>query len=488
MKYGFDNDKYLKIQSENIKERFKLFDKLYLEIGGKLFDDSHASRVLPGFKSDAKISMFQELKDDLEIIFCINASDIEKSKVRAEHGITYDIEVMRLIDSLRDLGFLINSVVVTLYNNQPSVDSFIKKLERHNIKTYIHKFTKGYPLDVDTIVSEDGYGANPYIETTKKIVLVNAPGPGSGKLATCLSQLYHEHKRGINAGYAKFETFPVWNLPLKHPVNVAYEAATADLKDVNMIDSFHLSHYNIPAVNYNRDIEMFPVVKSILNKIMGNSIYNSPTDMGVNMVGNCISNESIVVDAAKREIVRRYFGEMNNYKMGLVDYEVPEKIKILMNELEIDENLIFARKVALEKAEKEKVPCIAMCVGNEIITGKESSLLSAPSALIINAIKHLSKIPDKIDLLSPTILEPILNLRKTKKRVPLQLQEVLIALSICSVTNPTVGDALKQLDKLIDSDAHSSYIITNGELKKIKELKIRLTCEPNFYSNNLYLD
>jgi len=488
MKYGFDNDKYVKIQSEKIKERFKLFDKLYLEIGGKLFDDSHASRVLPGFKSDAKISMFQELKDDLEIIFCINASDIEKAKVRAEHGITYDMEVMRLIDSLRDLGFLINSVVVTLYNNQPSVDSFIKKLERHNIKTYIHRFTKGYPLNVDVIVSDEGYGANPYIETTKKLVLVNAPGPGSGKLATCLSQLYHEHKNGVNAGYAKFETFPVWNLDLKHPVNMAYEAATADLKDVNMIDSFHLSYYNEPAVNYNRDVEMFPVVKSILQKIMGNNIYNSPTDMGVNMVGNCISDEKIVKDAAKLEIVRRYFGEMNNYKMGIVDFEVPEKIKILMNELEIDESLIEPRQAALEKSKLEKVPCIAMCLEDTIITGKESNLLSAPSALIINAIKYLSKIPDNIDLLSPTILEPILNLRTSKKRVPLQLQEVLIALSICSVTNPTVGDALKQLDKLKDLSAHSSYIITNGELKKLKELKIRLTCEPNFYSNNLYLD
>lgn len=484
---GFDNEKYVKIQSEKIKERFNLFDKLYLEIGGKLLDDSHASRVLPGFKSDAKISMFKELKDDLEIIFCINASDIEKSKVRAEHGITYDIEVMRLIDNLKNLGFLINSVVVILYNNQPSVDSFIKKLERHNIKTYIHRFTKGYPLDVDTIVSEEGYGANPYIETTRKIILVNAPGPGSGKLATCLSQLYHEHKRGINAGYAKFETFPVWNLDLKHPVNMAYEAATADLKDVNMIDSFHLTTYNEPAVNYNRDIEMFPVVKSILQKITGKNVYNSPTDMGVNMVGNCISDDEIVQNAAKLEIVRRYFNEMNNYKMGLVDFEVPEKIKILMNELNIDETLIIPRNKALEKAKKENVHSIAISINKKIITGKESNLLSAPSALIINTIKFLSNIPDNIDLLSPAILEPILNL-PTRKNHPLQLQEVLIALSICSVTNPMVGDALKQLDKLNGCDAHASYIITNGELKKLKELKIRLTCEANFYSDNLYLD
>ena len=484
MKYGFDNDKYVKIQSEKIKERFKLFDKLYLEIGGKLFDDYHASRVLPGFKSDAKISMFKELKDDLEIIFCINANDIEKNKIRAEHGITYDIEVMRLIDALKDLGFFINSVVITLYNHQASVKTFIKKLERHNIKTYIHTFTKGYPLDIDTIVSEEGYGANPYIETTKKLVLVNAPGPGSGKLATCLSQLYHENKRGINAGYAKFETFPVWNLDLKHPVNIAYEAATADLKDVNMIDSFHLSHYNEIAINYNRDLEQFPLLKSILYKINGKNIYNSPTDMGVNMVGNCIVDENIVGNAAKKEIVRRYFQEMVNYKMGLTDYEVPEKIKILMNELEINEDFIKCRKNALKKAEEAKSTSVAMEIGTKIITGRASNLLSAPSALIINAIKYLSKIPDNIDLLSPTILEPILKL----KNKPLQLQEVLIALSICSVTNPMVGDALTKLEKLKDCEAHASHIITNGDLKALKELKIRLTCEPKFYSDQIYFN
>jgi len=486
MKCGFDNKKYVKIQSEHIKDRFKLFDKLYLEIGGKLFDDYHASRVLPGFKSDAKISMFQELKDDLEIIFCINANDIEKNKIRAEFGITYDIEVMRLIDNLKELGFLINSVVVTLYNHQPSVDNFIKKLERYNIKTYIHKFTKGYPLDIDTIVSEEGYGANPYIETTKKLVLVNAPGPGSGKLATCLSQLYHENKRGVNAGYAKFETFPVWNLDIKHPVNVAYEAATADLKDVNMIDSFHLSHYNEIAINYNRDLEQFPVLKSILYKINGKNIYNSPTDMGVNMVGNCIIDDEIVSLAAKKEIVRRYFQEMNNYKMGLVDFEVPEKIKILMNELEISEDLITCRKAALEKANKENIPVIALEIDGKIITGKESNLLSASSAVIINAIKYLSKIPDTIDLLSPAILEPILKLRDNKEKSPLHLQEVLIALSICSVTNPMVGNALTQLEKLKDLEAHSSHIITNGDLKALKDLKIRLTCEAKFTSDNLY--
>ena len=317
MKKGFDNDKYVKIQSKKIKERFKIFDKLYLEVGGKLFCDNHAARVLPGFKTDAKINMFLELKKDLEIIFCINASDIEKNKIRSEFGITYDMEMLNIINNAIRLGFSVNSVVITLYNNQPSVDKFIKRLERQNIKTYLHTFTKGYPTDVDTIVSEEGYGANPYIETTKKLILVNAPGPGSGKLATCLSQLYHEHKRGINAGYAKFETFPVWNLPLKHPVNIAYEAATADLKDINMIDPFHLEKYQETAVNYNRDVETFPILKTILHKITGHDIYYSPTDMGVNMVGFCIKNDKVVEEAAKKEIVRRYYNELNNYKLGI---------------------------------------------------------------------------------------------------------------------------------------------------------------------------
>ena len=294
MKKGFDNDKYVKLQSEKIRERFKLFDKLYLEVGGKLFDDSHAARVLPGFRNAVKINMFKELKDDLEIIFCINAGDIERNKVRGEYGITYDNEVLKLINNSKEMGFSVNSVVITLYNNQISADKFINKLNRNGIKTYIHTFTKGYPTDVDTIVSEEGYGANPYIETTKPLILVNAPGPGSGKLATCLSQIYHENIRGVNAGYAKFETFPVWDLPLKHPINLAYEAATADLKDVNMLDPFHLEKYNIKAVNYNRDIELFPVLKSILSKVSKKDIYYSPTYMGVNVIGKCITNNKVV--------------------------------------------------------------------------------------------------------------------------------------------------------------------------------------------------
>ena len=485
MKKGFDNEKYIKIQSQNIKERKKLIDKLYLEIGGKLFDDNHASRVLPGFEPDAKIKMLLELRDDLEIIFCINANDIERNKIRAEHGITYDLEVLRLIDNLSKLGFSINSVVITLYNNQGGIDNFIRKLKRNNIKTYIHKPTKGYPSDIDTIVSDEGYGANPYIETTKKLVLINAPGPASGKLATCLSQLYHEHKRGINAGYAKFETFPVWDLPLKHPVNMAYEAATADLRDVNMIDNFHLEKYNIKAVNYNRDLAVFPILKTILSKIVKNDIYHSPTDMGVNTISKCITDDEIIKEAGKKEIVRRYYQEMTNYKMGLVDIDIPNNIKVIMNQLNIDNNILEVINPTLEKHNKENKHVLGIKLpNNEIITGKESDLLSAPSALIINAIKTLSKIPDNIDLLSPMILEPILKQRKEK--TPLQLQEVIIALSICSVTNPSVEEALNYLDDLKDCEAHASYIVTNGEKKALSKLGIRLTCEPKFHSDNLY--
>ncbi len=484
MKKGFDNDKYVKVQSKKIKERFKMFDKLYLEVGGKLFSDNHAARVLPGFKPDAKISMFLELKKDLEIIFCINANDIEKNKIRSEFGITYDMEMLNIINNAHRLGFLVNSVVITLYNNQPSVDKFIKRLERQNIKTYIHTFTKGYPTDVDTIVSEEGYGANPYIETTKKLVLVNAPGPGSGKLATCLSQLYHEHKRGVNAGYAKFETFPVWNLPLKNPVNIAYEAATADLKDINMIDSFHLEKYDIKAVNYNRDLETFPILKTILNRITGKDIYYSPTDMGVNMVGFCITNDKAVEEAAKKEVVRRYYNELNNYKLGFCEYDTVQKVKLLMNELNIDENYLKVVKSALDKSKEKGVHVIALELPKgKIITGKQTELLSPASSLIINAVKELSKIPDDINLLSPSILEPILKMRNNNK--PLSLQEVLIALSVCSATNSMIEKAIKNLSKLEGCEAHSTYIVQNGDANALKSLKINLTCESDFYTNEI---
>ena len=482
MKKGFDNNKYVKIQSKKIKERFKLFDKLYLEVGGKLFDDSHAARVLPGFKNDVKISMFKELKDDLEIIFCINAGDIEKNKTRGEYGITYDQEMMSLLNKSKKMGFKVNSVVITLYKNQVSVDKFINKLNRNGIKTYIHTATKGYPTDVDVIVSEEGYGANPYIETTKPLILVNAPGPGSGKLATCLSQIYHEHKRGVNAGYAKFETFPVWNLSLKHPVNLAYEAATADLKDVNMIDSFHLDKYGITAVNYNRDLETFPILKSILSKVSNKDIYNSPTDMGVNMVGFCITDNAVVEEACKREIVRRYYNELNNYKLGLCDEDTVKKIKLLMNELDIDEMYLDVIKPALDKKEKEHgLPVIAMKVNRKILTGKQTDLLTPAGSAVLNAIKYLSKIPDDIYLLSPTVLKPILDLKKSMGAGDrLNLNEVLTALSICSVTNPVAAKALASISKLKDCEAHATYIVTGVDKKTLKELKINITCESEF--------
>lgn len=486
MEKGFDNKKYLKIQSEKIRERFKLFDRLYLEVGGKLFDDSHAARVLPGFNNDAKISMFKELKKDLEIIFCINAGDIERNKIRGEYGISYDDELLKLIRLSQKMGFSVNSVVVTLYKNQISVDKFIKKLERNGIKTYIHKFTKGYPTDVDTIVSDEGYGANPYIVTTKPLVLVNAPGPGSGKLATCLSQVYHENKRGINAGYAKFETFPVWNLPLKHPVNLAYEAATADLKDVNMIDPFHLETYGSTAINYNRDIELFPVLQSILYRSTGKKIYNSPTDMGVNMVGNCIVDNNIVENAAKREIIRRYYQEIDNYKMGLSDEESINKIKLLMNELDIDESYLDVVKPAIEKSKKENKPVIALKISKKkIITGKETEILSPACTVVLNAIKEISKIPDDINLLSPSVLEPMLKLNKTLGSFAstLNLTDVLTALCICSTTNPMAEKALNNLSKLKDCEAHASYRVDSEDRRALKRLKINITCEPELSNN-----
>ena len=486
---GFNNDKYLKIQSENIKERFNYFDKLYLEIGGKLFNDSHAARVLPGFKPDSKIKMFLELKDELEIIYCINAGDIEKNKTRSEYGITYDVEIINLINKSKKLGFNVNSVVITLYKNQPSVDKFIKKLNRQNIKTYIHTFTKGYPTDIDTIVSEEGYGKNPYIETTKKLVLVNAPGPGSGKLATCLSQLYHEHKNGINAGYAKFETFPVWNLPLKHPVNVAYEAATADLKDINQIDYFHLEKYGITAVNYNRDLETFPILKEILHKITSKDIYYSPTDMGVNMVGNCISDDEVCIEASKKEIVRRYFNECVNYKKGLVDLDTPQKVKVLMNQMNIDESILPTIEKAREKHKKSKKHAMAIELSNgKIITGRETNLLSPSSSLIINTIKEITKITDEVDLLSSNILKPILKYKKSDNdfSTKLSLQETLIALSVCSVTNPIIGKAMNNLKKIEGCDIHSTYIVPDDELNTLKKLKLNLTCDAVFYTDSLY--
>ena len=492
MKKGFNNDKYVDIQSKKIKDKIKEFDKLYLEFGGKLFDDYHASRVLPGFEPDSKIKMLLELKDITEIIMCINAKDIERKKIRADYGITYDMEVLRLIDEFKNLGLSVNSVVITLYTGKESSKKFINQLEKRHIKTYVHTPTKGYPTDVDVIVSDEGYGANPYIETTKKLVVVTAPGPSSGKLATCLSQLYHEYKRGVKAGYAKYETFPVWNLPLKHPVNVAYEAATADLKDVNMIDSFHLEKYGVTSVNYNRDLAVFPVLKAILHKIIGKDIYYSPTDMGVNMIGFCIDNDNVICEASKQEIIRRYYKALCDYKTGDENEDVYKRIKVLMNELEIDP--LKERKVievAREKSKKEDVPVIAMELANgKIITGKKTEILSPASSLILNFIKELTGIPDDVDLLSKSVLEPILNLKPLSNHdsKSLSLEEVLIALSICSVTNPIVKKALKNLNKLSGLEAHASFMVYNGDLKTLKRLNINLTCDPIFYSNNLFMN
>lgn len=490
MKNSFDNELYVKIQSEEIKKRIKKFDKLYLEFGGKLFDDYHAFRVLPGFQLNSKIRLLEELKDQSEVIFCINAQDIERNKIRADYGITYDIEVLRLIDSLSNLKININSVVITLYKGQAGALKFKNKLEARGVKTYIHTPTKGYPTDVDVIVSDEGYGSNPYIETTKPLVIVTAPGPGSGKLATCLSQLYHEYKNDIKAGYAKFETFPVWDLPLKHPVNMAYEAATADLKDVNMIDSFHLETYGISSVNYNRDLEVFPILKNILNRITNEDIYKSPTDMGVNMIGSCIIDDEIIKKSAIEEIIRRYYRSKVDFKLGLVDEEVPQRIKVLLNELGVNEKNRKVVQPALDKANLENKHVISLELPNgNIITGKQSDLLSPASALIINAIKELTKIPDEVDLLSPTILQPILKMHKEvdiSKNYSLNLQEVLITLSICSVTNPIIEKALKNLKKLQNCEAHATYIVQNDELNIFRSLLINLTCEPNFYSNHLY--
>ena len=484
MKKGFNNNKYVKIQSKKIKERIKMFDKLYLEVGGKLFSDNHAARVLPGFETDAKINMFLELKKDLEIIFCINANDIEKNKIRSEFGVTYDIEILNIINNATKLGFIVNSVVITLYNNQPSVETFIKRLERQNIKTYLHRFTKGYPTDVETIVSDEGYGANPYIETSKKLILVNAAGAGSGKLATCLSQLYHEHKRGVFAGYAKFETFPVWNLPLKHPLNIAYEAATADLKDINMVDPYHLEKYKEVAINYNRDIETFPILKTIINKISGKDIYYSPTDMGVNMVGFSITNDKVVTEASKQEVIRRYYNELKSYKLGNSDTETVQKIKLLMNELNIDENYLKVIKEAKEISKKREIHLIALELPNgKIITGRQTDLLSPASSLILNAIKEISKIPDDIKLLSPSVLEPIRKL--IGKNKVLSLKEVLIALSICSVTNPVIEKTINNLSKLNGCQAHSTFILPIEDEQSLKNLKINITSEPEYLSNEI---
>ena len=487
MKKCFDAEKYLKIQKKKIKERIRMFDKLYLEFGGKLIDDQHAARTLPGFLPDLKIRLLQEFKDDAEVILCINANAIEKSKIRADHMISYETEVLRLIEFLRSKGITVKSVVITLFNGQKKAQDFAKKLEDYHIKPYFHTFTKGYPTDVDTIVSDEGYGANPYIETTKPLVVVSAPGPCSGKLATALSQLYHESKRGRKVGYAKFETFPVWDLPLKHPVNIAYEAATADLADKNMIDYFHLEKYGITAVNYNRDLETFPVLKEILTRINGKSIYFSPTDMGVNVIGKCITDDKAIQRAAKDEIIRRYYRALVDLKKGAVEEIVPERIKLLMNELEISEKDRTVAEEAAKKREKSgNLPSACIKVGKKYITGRKTGYLSPVSSTMINAIKAVSKIPDDMDLIAPAVLEPILEVKnKTSnfKESYLKIGEVLIALSICSSTNPVVKKALDNLSKLQGAQFHATHMIPDDEMIVLSNLGIDATCGTEIDTN-----
>jgi len=479
----FDNELYLKLQSENINKRIKKFNnKLYLEFGGKIFDDLHAARVLPGFDANIKIKLLQKMKDSAEIIFCISSNDIEKNKIRADLGLSYDNEVLRLVDNMRELGLYISAFVITLYKGQPSATKFGKKLEQRGERVFFHNYTKGYPNDVDTIVSDEGYGANPFVETTRPLVVVTAPGPSSGKLATCLSQLYHEYKRGVKAGYAKFETFPVWNLSLLDPVNIAYEAATADLKDVNMIDPFHLEAYGEYAVNYNRDISTFPILKNILLRITGKEVYKSPTDMGVNMIKQCITDPEVVKQASTDEIIRRYYNTLCDYKQKICTEDVVEQSKAIMDKLELT---LADRKVAVvanEKAKEKGTNVLAIELNNgKIITGKETKLLSCTSAAFLNAIKELTGIPDKELLLSSTILDGIYKIKeKTSYNTSysLSLPEVLIALSICSVTNPIIEKALSELEELRGCDAHASYIIEKSELNALKNLGISLTCEP----------
>ncbi len=483
MKEAFDNELYLKLQKERIEQRIKMFDnKLYLEFGGKIFDDYHASRVLPGFHQDAKIQLLKEFKEDLEIIFCINANDIEKNKIRSDYGIGYDRELLRLIDNLEKLEIKINSVVVTMYTGQPQVEKLKSILEYRKIKMYIHTPIEGYPNEVEKVVSDEGYGNNPYIETTKKLVVVTAPGANSGKLATCLSQLYHEYKKGVKAGYAKFETFPVWDLPLMHPVNVAYEAATADLGDINIIDPYHLERYNIKAVNYNRDISTFSILKNILTKITGEEIYKSPTDMGVNTISKCITDHETVEKAGIMEIIRRYYNCLCDYKRGMANEKIVARMEMLMNELNLHkENREIATKVHEFVSQKNSEVMAIQLDNEEVISGKESELLTAPSAAFLNVIKYLAKIPDDVYLLSPSVLEAIFKIKQKTlygKKNQLNLSEVMIALSICSTTNPIIEETLKNIDKMRGMEAHCSYIITDSELNVIKSLGINLTCEP----------
>ena len=500
-KIGFDNEKYLKEQTEAILDRVAQFNnKLYLEFGGKLVFDYHASRVLPGFHPSVKMELLQQLKEKANILLCIYAGDIERKKVRADFGITYDVDTLRLIDDLNEWGLSVTAVIITRFDNQPAAIIFRNKLERRGVKVYTHRYTKGYPTDVDTVVSDEGYGANKYIETDKPLVIVTGPGPGSGKLATCLSQLYHDYRRGSKSGYAKFETFPIWNISLKHPINVAYEAATADIGDFNVIDPFHLEAYGETAVNYNRDVEVFPVLKRIIEKIVGKSCYKSPTDMGVNRAGFAIVDDTVVQQAAKQEIIRRYFRYKCEYVMGFVEKETVQRVELLMDNLNAKpENRVVvepARRAAVEAKEKGKgnegIFCGAAIQLRDglIITGKNSIYMHAASSLILNAVKSVADIPDKIHILSPTIIESIANLDKyilNKKSTSLDLEETLIALSISATTNPTAQLALEKLGELKGCEIHMTHIPTPGDEEGLRKLGVNLTSDPNFSTNSLFV-
>lgn len=483
MKQGFDNEKYLRIQSEHINERIARFgDKLYLELGGKLFDDHHASRVLPGFQPDSKLRMLSQLADRAEIVIVISALDIEKNKVRQDLGITYDMDVLRLRSAFMERGFLVGSVVVTHYNGQSSADAFRQRLHRMGITTYVHYLIDGYPTNVALIDSDEGFGKNDYIETTRPLVIVTAPGPGSGKMAVCLSQLYNEHKRGVEAGYAKFETFPVWNLPLKHAVNIAYEAATADLNDVNMIDPFHLEAYGKTAINYNRDIEIFPVLNALFEGIYGESPYKSPTDMGVNMVGFCINDDEVCAEASKNEIIRRYFTALNHFAQGDADDAEVNKIALLLKQAKIDINYRRTVSAAREMAAESGVPCSAMELADgTIITAHSSELLGPSAALLLNSIKHLAGIDHEVKLIPQSMIEPIqfTKLNYLRSRNPrLHTDEVLVVLAALSPTDDNARRAIEKLPELNGCQMHSTVMLGEVDHKIFRKLGVGLTCDP----------
>ena len=491
MKIGFDHNRYTRMQSERIIQRIDEFGgKLYLELGGKLFDDYHASRVLPGFQPDSKVQMLLKLKDREEILIVINADDIETSKVRGDLGITYDQDTLRLIDAFRGIGLYVGSVVLTRWANQPAAIAFEQRLNSLEIRTYRHYPIEGYPTDIDHIVSDDGFGRNDYVETTRPLVLVTAPGPGSGKMATCLSQLYQENRRGIKAGYAKFETFPIWNLPLKHPVNVAYEAATADLSDVNMIDPYHLEAYGETTVNYNRDIEIFPVLNALFEHVWGKSPYKSPTDMGVNMAGMCITDDPVCRRAAEMEILRRYYTARCSYLQGHAAKEEAEKICLLMKHLNLDDTLRPVIAAARERAEQTENPALAIELPEgEIVTGKTTDLLGPSAAVILNAVKRLGNIPKDVHLIPPEVIEPVQELKCKylgNHNPRLHSDEVLVALSVSAASDPNAAKALSMLPLLKNCEAHSTVILPAVDDNTFRRLGVNLTCDPSYQSHKLY--